>query len=305
MTKFLARTTQRYAVIAAFLLSGACGAPSSGTASCTQYLSCVSVTDTASFPGALQVYGSGGSCWNSLSADQCSLACDAALSTLRKKTGMARCGSAAQDDPRNPLGVSALDVWAFGTKTQYYAGISADPELTGVDPATGLWRCHRDDANPSPTDSEVLRAREPNDLPDRAVGLVNPLPVDTASPGAGTRYEVCPDRSAPDKPDIDAFLFRITAPSNIRVDVVYGIFNGDLDVALFAQTDLPDAKPVRIGADLSARDNACVSVAALPAGRYYVVVRGTSRPERPSVYSMNRYQLSVASYTTGSFIPCP
>lgn len=310
MTRFIAETkTRRYAVIVSLLLSGACGTQNNSTTSCTKYLSCVSVSDAANFPGALQIYGNGGSCWNSLSPDQCSLACDAALDALRSKTGMSSCGqTATPDDPKIPTQDPtnpALDLWEFGTKAQYYTGPSGDPELSGVDPATGLWRCHRDDLNINPTDKEVLRAFEPNDLPDSAIGLVNPLPVDPPATMTGTSYEICPDRSAPNKPDVDAFRFRITAPSNIRVDVRYSVYSGDLDIGLFAEPVFPDTKPKRIAADLSARDNACISVAALPAGRYYVAVRGSNSPDKPSAYSMNRYQIAVASFTSGRFVACP
>lgn len=309
--RLLARTkTQSYVAMISLLLSGACGASNNSTTSCTQYLSCVSVADAANFPGALQIYGNGGSCWNSLSTDQCSLACDAALATLHSKTGVSACEkSTAPDDPKNPIddprNVGALDFWEFGTKGQYYLGASIDPELTGVDPITGIWRCHRDDTNPNPTDREVLRAFEPNDTQDKAIGLTNPLPVDPPANMVGTSYEICPDRMAPNVPDIDVFRFRITAPANVRVELKYDVQYGDLDMALFDEPSTQGEKPRRVAADLTAQSNSCLSVANLPAGRYFAVVRGTNTPDKPSAYSMNRYQVRVAAYTAANFVRCP
>ena len=86
---------------------------------------------------------------------------------------------------------------------QYAFGIARDPD-------TGQPRCHRDDTNPSPTDKQVLRALEPNDLPPSAISLSNPLMADPPTSSMGSPYEICSDRSAPNVPDVDVFRFKLS-----------------------------------------------------------------------------------------------
>lgn len=200
------------------------------------------------------------------------------------------------------LSVSPISFWDFGTKTMYYGGAVMDPNLTGIDPATGKWRCHRDDLNPNPTDKEVIRAFEPNDLPVNAIGLTNPLPVDPPMM-AGTAYEICPDQSAPDQPDVDAFKFKVMAPLKIIVELKYKVSFGDLDVAVFR--DVIDAETQmhtyqRVGADITAAENACFEQTLQP-GSYFAVVRGTTTPEKPGVYTMNNYTIRVFGVQTSGY----
>lgn len=198
-----------------------------------------------------------------------------------------------QPEPQD-LSVTPLDFWEFGTKGTYYTGAVMDPGLTGTDPDTGAWRCHRDDLNPNPTDKEVLRAFEPNDTMDKAIGLTNPIPVDPPATMTGTSYEICPDKSAPGVPDVDVFRFRITSPMKVIAEVKYKVGFGDLDVAIFREmVDEETGRPQRVLGDLTAVDNACIEINNLPAGRYFVVVRGTNTPDKPSVYTMNNYQIRV------------
>jgi hypothetical protein len=206
--------------------------------------------------------------------------------------------------PPEPIDMSILpiDVWEFGTKTMYYGGAVMDPLLTGTDPDTGKWRCKRDDTNPNPTDKEIIRAFEPNDLPGAAIGLTNPLPVDPPA-SAGSSYEICPDKSAPSVPDIDVFKFRLQTPQKVIIELKYKVTYGDLDVGLFRMVKDPDTgveKPQRVLADLTAKDDACIEANNLMAGTYYVAIRGTNSPEKPAVYSMNTYTLRVYGTTTGS-----
>jgi hypothetical protein len=199
--------------------------------------------------------------------------------------------------------ITPLDYWNFGTKTMYYGGATMDPLLTGVDPDTGQWRCHRDDANPNPTDNEIIRALEPNDLPGIAVSLSNPLMADPPATFMGNPYEICPDKTAPSMPDVDVFRFKLVTAAKVMVEVKYKVAFGDLDVAIFRLAKDPDTMmdtPQRVFSDVTAQENACIEANNLQPGTYFVVVRGTTTPEKPGVYSMNRYNLKVYTTTTGA-----
>jgi len=199
--------------------------------------------------------------------------------------------------PRAPedLTVTPATYWDFGVKGSYYTGIANDPLLSGKDPDTGKWRCKRDDQNPDPA-AEIKRMFEPNDMPDQSVSLSNPLPIDP-TPTLGSAYEICPDQSAPSVPDVDVFKFKLSQPTKVLVRLTYKVSYGDLDVALFRivkDDTTGEMKPQRVVADLTAVDNACLEAPNLPAGGpYYVVVRGTNSPEKPSTYSMNNYNIRV------------
>ena len=78
---------------------------------------------------------------------------------------------------------------------------------------------------------------------------------------------------------------------------------GDLDIALFRIAKDPDTNldtPQRVLADVTAVENACIEANNLMPGTYYVVIRGTTTPEKPGTYSMNRYNLKVYTTTTGA-----
>ena len=94
---------------------------------------------------------------------------------------------------------------------------------------------------------------EPNDFPESAIVLPNPLPIDPPPTFMGSYYQICPDRTAPDVPDVDVYKFKL----------------------------------------LTGVDNGCVELMSLAPGTYYAVVRGTVRPEEPGKYTMNDYRLRV------------
>jgi len=205
--------------------------------------------------------------------------------------------------PPEDLTITPLDYWDFGTKTMYYGGATMDPMLSGIDPDTGQSRCHRDDTNPNPTDKQVLRALEPNDLPPSAISLSNPLMADPPPTSMGSPYEICPDRSAPTVPDVDVFRFRLSSPAKVIAEVKYSVAFGDLDAALFVLAKNPDTgadQPQRVLADLTATNNACIEANNLMPGTYFLVVRGTTTPEKPGVYSLNNYSVRVYTTTMGA-----
>ena len=97
-------------------------------------------------------------------------------------------------------------------------------------------------------------------------------------------------------PDVDVFKFKLSQPTKVLVRLTYKVSYGDLDVALFRivkDDTTGEMKPQRVVADLTAVDNACLEAPSLPTGQYYVVVRGTNSPEKPSTYSMNNYNIRV------------
>jgi hypothetical protein len=201
------------------------------------------------------------------------------------------------------MSVTPISYWDFGIKTMYYGGVMMDPMLTGMDPDSMKWRCHRDDTNPNPTDPQVVRALEPNDLPATAISLSNPLATDPPPTQMGSPYEICPDHTAPDIPDVDVFKFKLTSATKVIAEIKYAVMYGDLDVALFLMAKDPDTgadTPQRIMADLSATDNGCIEASNLMPGTYYVVVRGTTTPEKPGIYSMNNYSIRVYTTTMGA-----
>ena len=205
--------------------------------------------------------------------------------------------------PPEDLTITPLDYWDFGTKTMYYGGATMDPMLSGIDPDTGQPRCHRDDTNPSPTDKQVLRALEPNDLPPSAISLSNPLMADPPTSSMGSPYEICSDRSAPNVPDVDVFRFKLSSPAKVIAEVKYNVAFGDLDAALFLLAKNPDTgadQPQRVLADLTATSNACIEANNLMPGTYFLVVRGTTTPEKPGVYSLNNYSVRVYTTTMGA-----
>jgi len=196
--------------------------------------------------------------------------------------------------PRAPedLSLTPASYWDFGIKGSYWTGAVNDPLLSGKDPDTGKWRC--------------ARKLEPNDMPGEEVGLGSQLPIDP-NPTPGTAYEICPDESAPDLPDVDVFKFKLPTPTKVMVRITYKVTYGDLDVALFrmAKDDTGVDRPQRVVADLTAVDNGCLEIPNLPAGGpYYVVVRGTNSPEKPSKYSMNLYNIRVYGVSTPAGDSC-
>lgn len=204
-------------------------------------------------------------------------------------------------DPPAPMDMTttALSYWPFGTKTTYFPGEVMPIPLSGVD-ENGEWRCKRDDGNPEPTAS-IKRMFEPNDWPESAIVLTNPLPVDLPATNLGSAYEICPDKSAPDLPDVDVFKFKVSTPSKVIAEIKYRVVNGDLDIAVFRVDTDPDTgmkKPALVAKDLSGVDNGCVEMPTLMPGTYYAAVRGTTTPDNPGKYTMNTYNIRVFSVGT-------
>ena len=190
---------------------------------------------------------------------------------------------------------TAVSFWPFGTKGSYYQGEVMPIPLTGYD-ENNEWRCKRDDGNPEPT-ATIRRMFEPNDWPESAIGLTTPMP-DPPPSMIGAAYEICPDKSAPNVPDVDVFKFKVQTPAKIIAEIRYRVANGDLDFAVFrVDTDAETGmkKPVAMYKDLTAVDNGCIEMPALSAGTYYLVVRGTSSPDMPGTYTMNTYNVRVFS----------
>lgn len=196
--------------------------------------------------------------------------------------------------PPVDMTTTAVSFWPFGTKSTYYQGEVTPLPLTGFD-ENNEWRCKRDDGNPEPTAS-IKRMFEPNDWPESAIVLTNPLPVDPPPSMIGSAYEICPDKSAPNVPDVDVFKFKVQTPSKVIAEIRYRVGNGDLDFAVFrvdTDTDTGMKKPVVIGKDLSPADNGCIEMPTLMPGTYYLAVRGTTSPEMPGMYTMNTYNIRV------------
>lgn len=190
--------------------------------------------------------------------------------------------------------VTPFQFWDFGAKGMYFTGELQEIPMTGVDPVSGEWRCKRDDQNPDPPAS-IKRMFEPNDLPEQAVTLTSPLPIDPM-PGNGSNYEICPDKSAPDAPDVDVYKFKLSSPLKVIAEIKYRVINGDLDLGLFKEVVNPDTmqkQPVKVLADLTAVDNGCIEANNLQPGTYYVVVRGTPKTSDMTKYTMNTYSIRV------------
>lgn len=205
--------------------------------------------------------------------------------------------------PPVDMTITPVQYWDFGAKASYYTGVTMDPMLTGMDPNTGKWRCHRDDTNPDNKDPVILRQLEPNDLPATAISLSTPLMADPPPTQMGSPYEICPDHTAPTVPDVDVYKFKLTSAAKVIAEVKYQVMFGDLDVALFQMAKNPDTgadQPQRIQADLTATDNACIEANSLMPGTYYLVVRGTNTVSMPGVYTMNNYTLRVYTTSTGA-----
>lgn len=197
--------------------------------------------------------------------------------------------------PPVDMTVTGVKFWPFPSKGMFFSGVYTPAQLTGYDDQM-TWRCTRDDTNPNPPDA-IARQHEPNDLPDSAVVLSNPLPDETANL-MGTALQICPDKTAPDLPDVDVYKFKLSSPARVIIELKYTAALGDIDVGLF-RMDLDDEtqqmKPTLIASDLTGVDNACLEVPNLsppPNGTYYyIVVRGAIIPDMPGKYTMNDYRL--------------
>jgi len=217
-----------------------------------------------------------------------------------------RCGDDLSDTeegwcvtPRPPadMTVSAKDFWMFPSKGMYFDGVYTPAPLSGYDEQM-QWRCTRDDTNPDPANA-IKAVGEPNDLPEQAIVLPSPLPMDLTPGVLGYPHQICPDKTAPDVPDIDVFKFKLTSPAKVIAEIKYTAALGDLDIFVFqlvVDSETGKLKPQLArptAKDTTAVDNGCIELPMLPAGAYYVVVRGTPIPEQPGKYTMNDYRLRV------------
>lgn len=293
--------------------SVACGAQSSEI--CNQYLACVGATAPATLSESLNVYGRDGTCWKTLAANLCEQICRDTLTNLRKLPNVP---SACQDPSASGPGGSQQNggttedpaqptfAWPFAPKTMYYGGPYTELPLGEIDPGSGMWGCHRDDAATNPPAS-IVRMQEPNDEPTAAISLPNPLPIDLPPSNIGAAYEICPDRQQPQRPDYDVFKVRLNTAARVIAELRYTVENGDLDLALFRVDTNPDTgkpTPTLITQDNSAVDNACLH-SQLGAGTYYLVVRGAAQPggERRKT-AMNIYNIKAYVTTSGAANPC-
>jgi hypothetical protein len=146
---------------------------------------------------------------------------------------------------------------------------------------------------------------EPNDFPEQAIVLPNPLPIDLPVTAMGSSYQICPDKTAPDLPDVDVYKFKLLSPAKVIAEIKYKVAAGDLDIVLFRLDMDPDTgekKPMVIGKDTTAVDKGCIEVPSLAAGTYYVVVRGVPVGlDQPGKYTMNNYNLRVFTVDTGGY----
>lgn len=207
--------------------------------------------------------------------------------------------------PREPedMTTTPFQYWPFPIKPNYYTGTFMDLGLGAVNPDSGEWGCRRDDANRDPPAS-IMRFGEPNDLPASAINL-GTLRIDPDMVlYPGSEHEICPDKSAPNQPDIDVFQFKVGSPAKVIVEAKYKLMNGDLDVGVFRINKNPETmmeEPQLVQADMTATENSCLEIASLPAGIYYIAVRGSriiydmSMPEK---YTMNRYTLRAYEVKT-------
>ncbi len=306
--------SMRSAALALALLgSAACGAAESEL--CNQYIACVGASSPTALSETINVYGRDGSCWRSLARGVCEQICRDGLTALRKLPNPpAACkepaGGDTQGGGQDPMQTADPSqpqyAWPFGNKSMFYSGPYTQLPLGMVDPDSGEWGCRRDDQSASPPPS-IARMMEPNDEPMSAVSLVNPLPEDLPPSNLGSTYEICPDRSKPQRPDYDSFKFRLSSPSRVVAELRYLVQNGDLDLALFRLDVNPDTgkpTPTRIAIDDSAVGNACVHQQLGP-GTYYVVVRGAPQIESGAyATAMNVYNLKVYVTTSPAPNPC-
>src|SRR6185295_5920595 len=100
--------------------------------------------------------------------------------------------------------------WPFPSKGMLYTGAYTPADLSGYDEQM-QWKCTRDDTNPNQSDM-VRHMGEPNDFKDQAIVLPNPLPVDLPTTAMGSSYQICPDRTNPDLPDVDVYKFKMLSP---------------------------------------------------------------------------------------------
>lgn len=218
------------------------------------------------------------------------------------------CGDALADSdegwcipplPPVDMTITPIDFWPFPAKTNYYSGVYAPLPLTGYD-EHNQWRCTRDDTNEKPSDA-VLHMLEPNDFPAQAIVLPNPLPKDLPPSEPGSPYQICPDKTAPDAPDVDVYKFGLSAKGRVIAKIKYELVKGDLDLFVFRKDNDPETGKPRltlIGQDTSAADDGCVELTDLkalqPSEAYYVVVRGAPlSPEQRNKFTMNNYNLKV------------
>lgn len=198
------------------------------------------------------------------------------------------------------MAIPAIKYWPFPNKTMLYGGVYTPDPLSGYD-SQMQWLCLRDDTIPdADKPKQIQRMFEPNDFKEQAVMLRNPLPTEAeqmAQDPMGARYQICPDKTAPDRPDVDVFMFKLASSAAVIAEIKYQVVKGDLDIALFRMDVDPDTgmdKPTVIGKDLSAMDNGCIEIPKLAAGTYYVVVRGVQVAlDEPGKYTQNNYNLRV------------
>lgn len=202
--------------------------------------------------------------------------------------------------------ITGIKYWPFPSKSSYFDGVYDPAQLSGYDDQM-QWRCTRDDTNPNPP-AQIVHMGEPNDFPDTAIVLPNPLRVDLPSSDMGSAYQICPDKTAPDVPDFDVYKFKMNSPARVIAEIKYKVVNGDLDVAVFTLVTDPDsgektpmlATPT--ARDTTSVDNGCIEIASLPAGTYYVVVRGVPVGlDQPGKYTMNNYNLRVFTVDTSGY----
>ncbi len=272
--------------------------------SCDDYLLCVSATMPLAQSDQLALYGKNGSCWSQVDPEQCARACEAGLKALAQTTSAKECHP-ADGLAGNPNPTPQTFNWPLPPKPVHYSGPSMDPMLSGTDPLSGQWRCTRDDTNPNPS-AAVLAQGEPNDYPDQAIAVANPLPVDLPPTEMGSSFQICPDKSNPGQPDVDAYKFTLTASSNVVAQITYDVTYGDLDMAVFrsngvnSQTGLYDVDLVM--ADVTPVSNACVQTILSP-GDYFVLVYGALEGQPLSV-AMNNYQFRVFAVQSSGYT-CP
>lgn len=197
--------------------------------------------------------------------------------------------------------------WDLGPKNSVVAA-TGDPMLSGTD-ESGAWRCPRDDKTPREMQPpEIARKFEPNDTLTDAIVYSSMLPLDSIPPNMSP-YEICPDKSAPNNPDVDVFKFKITTMAKVVAEVSYQVSFGDVDIGLFreGQNDVGDKVPARIRSDVTTVNNACLSE-TLSAGTYYVAVRGAPRMagdyNASMTYEMNNYRIRIYALSPGSTMGC-
>ncbi len=209
--------------------------------------------------------------------------------------------------PSPPADMSVLGVnyWPFPSKpfSQYFSGVYMPAQLTGYD-SNMHWLCTRDDTNPNPSDM-IRHMGEPNDLPGEAIVLPNPLPVDLPPTAMGSSYQICPDKTAPSIPDVDAYKFTLMSPAKVIAEIKYSVVQGDLDIFVF-RMDLNEntnqMMPTLVAQDMTGVDNGCVSMPSLEAGSYFVVVKGVGiSPDMPNSYTMNNYALRVQTINQSTY----